>query len=272
VLRAEGLEPKKAFGQNFLVDRSVVAQIAAIAAVRPDDVVVEIGGGLGILTGEFARATEGGGALVVVEKDRDMVALLTERYAAPHVRFVRKDALYVDFAEVLADLLRDGRRAKLVANLPYNISSEMVFRLLDQRALFSEFDVMLQREVAERLAAAPGSKTYGVISVLVQLHCDVELTLKVRPGAFYPEPKVHSRFVRFTVLDAPRVDVGDERHFTAVVKAAFSLRRKTLANALKARFGDARPALEAAGIDPQRRAETLSITEFAALAGALVRP
>ncbi len=266
LLRKHGLAPRKAFGQNFLVDPGVLGEIVRIAEIGPADTVVEVGGGLGVLTRELARAA---GRLVVVEKDRELAALLTKEAAAPNVSVHRADALYVDFDEILGPYDPAARKALVVANLPYNISTEMVFRLLAERRRFRRFALMLQKEVAERLASPPGSKAYGAISVLVQLWCDVEIALEVPPAAFFPEPEVSSAFVRFDVRETPRVLVEDEAAFARVVKAAFAHRRKTVANSLRSAYPEAAGALEAAGIDPKRRAETLSLDEFARLAEGL---
>ncbi|MCA9774547.1 MAG: 16S rRNA (adenine(1518)-N(6)/adenine(1519)-N(6))-dimethyltransferase RsmA [Myxococcales bacterium] len=264
LLAAHGLRARKALSQNFLVDALIARQIVDLAGVRPGDLVVEIGGGLGVLT---RRLVQAGGRVVVVEKDRDLAPLLREDVASPNLEVIEADVLRVDLAALVAERAGPGERAVLVANLPYNISTEVLFRLLDARRAFRRFALMLQREVAERFASPPGSRAYGVPSVLAQVYCDIEIVLHVPPGAFEPVPKVESAFTLFDVLDAPRVPISDERRFRRVVKAAFSQRRKTVANSLKSAFGDRVPgALAAAGIDPMRRAETLTVAEFAALA------
>jgi 16S rRNA (adenine1518-N6/adenine1519-N6)-dimethyltransferase len=161
----------------------------------------------------------------------------------------------------------------VVANLPYNISSQVLFLLLDHISLFSGLTLMLQKEVAERIASGPEEKEYGILSVFCRLHCDVDLVFTVKPGAFHPPPKVHSAILRLLPLPTPRFDVGDEAYFRRLVKAAFGNRRKTLWNCLKGQFASddchLRSALDVCGIDPGRRGETLSLEEFAILSRTL---
>jgi 16S rRNA (adenine1518-N6/adenine1519-N6)-dimethyltransferase len=262
--------PKKALGQNFLTDRRVLEQIVAAVDVAPGDAVLEVGPGRGALTTLLA---EHAGRLVAIELDRQLVPQLRAHFAAQeHVEIVEADILSVDIPHLLTQ--RGAGRWKVAANLPYNISTPVLFRLLDCREFFSRLVLMFQREVGERLMAFPGGKEYGALSVLFRLHFDVNRVMNVRPGAFYPVPKVDSVVLRFTPLTAPRVEVGDEAFFRRVVKAAFSQRRKTLWNCLRAAGlieGDDRllMALQRGGIDGSRRGETLSLDEFAALTRAL---
>ena len=268
ILRRHGLRAKKAWGQNFLGDDHHLAAIAAAAGVKPGDVVVELGAGLGHLTRHLAHA---GGSVIAVERDRDLVPILRSEMEGLDVEVREANAATVDLHALAAER---GARLKVVGNLPYHLSTEILFHVESQRADLERAVFLLQKEVTERIAAAPGGKSYGVLSVLLQLHADVDVPHHVPAGAFTPPPEVESAVVRLVFRDAPRADPGDEALFRRVVKAAFAQRRKTLGNALKAgRLAEA-PALEQAfastGIDPGRRAETLSVEEFAALTRALV--
>lgn len=254
---------RKRFGQNFLHDRAVIARIVRSIGPRPGDRLVEIGPGLGALTLPLLEAA---GRLEVVELDRDLIPRLRTLCAgAGELTIHSADALKFDFC-TLAE--RDGHgKLRLAGNLPYNISTPLIFHLLNQARCIQDMHFMLQKEVVERLAAPPGGGDYGRLSVMVQYRCAVEHLFNVPPGAFTPVPKVDSAVVRLAPHATPPVAVQDEAALARVVQAAFSLRRKTLRNSLKGLLDAA--AIEAAGIDPQRRAETLSLAEFAALANQL---
>lgn len=253
---------RRALGQHFLRDPAVARAIVDLADPGPRDVVVEIGAGEGALTGELARRA---GRLVALEIDPALVARLRARF--PGVEVVEADARRWDFAALGAP---PGGRVLVVGNLPYSASKPILAALVAARAAIARMVLMLQREVAERVAAAPGSRQYGSLSVLTQLYCDVRVAFRVPPGAFRPPPRVESAVVELTVLPRPRAPVADERRFHAVVRVAFAQRRKTLANALAGSLGrplDAvRQALEEVGIEPRRRAETLTIPEFSRVA------
>jgi 16S rRNA (adenine1518-N6/adenine1519-N6)-dimethyltransferase len=268
----EKYRPKKALGQNFLIDRNVLERIVEAVAVAPDDAILEIGPGRGALTTILAdRAAR----VMAVELDRDLVPVLQKHFASrPQVEIVAADILAVDLPALLH--ARGDQRWKVAANLPYNISSQVLFRFLDHPRLFSSLVLMFQKEVGERLLAAPGTKEYGILSVFCQLHFDMSRVLIVRPGAFFPVPKVDSIVLKFVPLAAPRVEVGDETLFRRLVKASFGQRRKTLWNCL--RGADITPSdevlaetLRACAIDGARRGETLSLDEFAELARAISR-
>lgn len=254
--------PKKRFGQNFLRDPQVVNQILTAAELAATDRVLEIGPGLGALTDLLLpRCRE----LQVMEVDSDLVARLQAR-AEPKLVIHAGDALDLDWGQLLPE-----PPYKLVANLPYNISSQIVFKLLDHRALFSRMVLMFQKEVGDRLCAGPGGKDYGILSVLCRQHFDIRRVTVVAPGAFFPPPKVHSVVLCFDTLPVPRTEVVDERLLRRLVKGAFGQRRKTLRNALVgAGLGEADldVALTAAGIDGQRRGETLALEEFTRLCNA----
>ena len=252
--------PRKRFGQNFLRDPNVVAKIADAIAPAPDDHLVEIGPGLGALTEVLLPRVK---AMDAVELDRDLVPRLAQRCGAlGQLRIHSADALKFDFAALAAD----GRKLRIVGNLPYNISTPLMFHLLRNRTVIRDMHFMLQKEVVDRLAASPGSKDYGRLSVMMQYHCEVAALFEVPPAAFDPPPKVMSAVVRLRPWDTPPVAVPDEAQLERLVTRAFSQRRKTLRNTLKGLLDAAQ--IEAAGIDPARRAETLSLDEFAALARA----
>ncbi|ADO73967.1 16S rRNA (adenine(1518)-N(6)/adenine(1519)-N(6))-dimethyltransferase RsmA [Stigmatella aurantiaca] len=261
ILKRHGLHAKYSWGQNFLGDERALQGIADALALRPGEPVVELGPGLGHLT-RFLAAT--GAQVTAVERDRDMISVL-EKEAIPGVRVVAGNAATVDFAQAAG-----VPQVAVVGNLPYHLTSSILFQVLDQRAQVSRAVFTLQKEVVERLAAEPGTRDYGLLSVLLGLHFGIEHLFTLESRLFHPPPKVDSAVVRLTRLASPLAPVVDEERFTRVVKASFAHRRKTLLNSLKSDRTLATPeqyvhALEAAGIDPMRRAETLSPQEFAAL-------
>jgi 16S rRNA (adenine1518-N6/adenine1519-N6)-dimethyltransferase len=253
---------RRALGQHFLRDAGIARAIVDLAAPTPNDLVVEIGPGEGALTVELARRA---GRVIALEVDAELAARLRPR--VPGVEIVDADARGWDYGTLAAP---PGGRVLVAGNLPYSVGKPILMALVAARTSIDAMVLMLQREVAERVAAVPGSRVYGSLSVLTQIYCDVTLALRVPPGAFRPPPKVDSAVMRLDVLRAPRVPLADERRFHAVVRAAFAQRRKMLANALAASLGQPveaiRAASESAGIDPARRAETLTIPEFAELA------
>lgn len=261
---------KKSLGQNFLVDETVVARIVRALAPRADETVVEIGAGRGALTARLVRET---GRLVAVEFDRDLAPVLQERFGL-HENFtlLQADALEVDFCEAISP----AATARVVANLPYNVSTAILQRLLAQRACLTELILMLQREVVERIAAPPGSSERGYLSVLVEAYCEAEKLFDVAPAAFRPVPKVWSTVVRLRLRERPATGVGDESLLWHLVGAGFAQRRKTILNNLRAAPGALRSlvearggavaVLEAAGVESRRRAETLALEEWSRLA------
>jgi len=267
--------PKKSWSQNFLTDRHVCSRIAdetALAAEgRP---VLELGAGTGALTRELASRFKKVWAL---ERDRELVPLLKKEFAGNaqcnNVEVLEDNALTVDIRSLAGTISTCDHGMIVVGNLPYHIASGIIFHLLDQRDSISSFILMLQREMAERIVSGPGSREYGVISVLCAMHVKTRILFRVKPTSFKPKPKVESAIVRFDVLEKPAVDV-DEAMFRKVVKAAFSQRRKTLRNSLAQLFEDGTTVLKVldeAGIDPGRRAETLSVEEFARITGNAAR-
>jgi 16S rRNA (adenine1518-N6/adenine1519-N6)-dimethyltransferase len=269
LLRARGLHPRKARGQHFLVDPRVRDAIVAAAGVGPGSTVVEIGSGTGVLTDALLRA---GAAVLAVEVDRDLAAVLRKRLA-DEARFTLwvADALRFDFATHLGEHPARGT-IQVVANIPYNITSPLILHLLRYPGLFSSFHLTVQREVAERMGAAPGSKAYGALTLHCQYWATVRRVFSVPRSAFYPAPDVDSTLVRFQLLQEPRVKVASAEHLFGVIRAAFGQRRKMLRNAL-CRGGWSPAAVDAAlarsGIAGERRGETLALEEFARLCEAL---
>ena len=263
----------KSLGQNFLVDGRVAARIVGEFAPAAGETVVEIGPGRGALTG---RLLELAGRVVAVEFDRELIPVLAERFGArENFRLVHDDALAADFC----DLIRPARRARVVANLPYNISTAILQKLIEQRGCLTEFVLMLQREVVGRMTAPAGSSERGYLSVLVEATCEAEPLFEVAPASFRPVPKVWSTVVRLRPRELPAGDVRLEPLFRQLVGAGFAQKRKTILNNLRAAPATLRAAVESVGgaqallaasdLDPSRRAESLSLDEWVRLAGPL---
>ena len=251
--------PRKRFGQHFLHDRAVARRIVEALAPRPGDLVAEIGPGRGALTFPLL---ESGCELHAVEIDRDLAASLRERAPRhPNLTVHEADALEFDFM----GFIPPPRRLRVVGNLPYNISTPLLFRLLAALPRISDMHLMLQREVVERMVAAPGARAYGRLGVMVQLDCVVERLLRVGAGAFSPAPRVDSAVVRLRPRPRVALDPADRERFTAIVRTCFSKRRKTLRNALRGLCDES--AIAAAGLDPRARPETLAVDDFVALTG-----
>jgi 16S rRNA (adenine1518-N6/adenine1519-N6)-dimethyltransferase len=267
-LQRSGIFPYKGRGQHFLVNAAVAQKIVALAGLTPDDVVLEIGPGTGALTADLVRQA---GRTIAIESDRKLVSLIRETIDSDRLEVVFGDALRYDYCALGLSI---GARFTVVANLPYNISTPLIFRLLDARQVVKRIVLMLQKEVALRLTAPPGTKEYGALTIMASLYSDMSIALTVGRGNFHPKPKVDSAVVVFETRTDPRVDAGDTGIFPQVVRAAFTNRRKTLRNALKALLGQGASeglgAIERqAGIDLGRRGETCSVEEFGALARAV---
>lgn len=248
---------KKSLGQHFLHERGVVDRIILAVDPRPGERIVEIGPGQGAMTFPLLRRH---GALTAIEFDRDLLAPLAEAARAHgELTLVHADVLDVDLTALAGDA-----PMRLVGNLPYNLSSPILFHALEHAAAIRDMHFMLQKEVVERMAAAPGSKVYGRLSVMLQAWCEVTALFTVGPGAFRPPPKVDSAVVRLVPRAPDSVGIADRARFAALVRDAFGQRRKTLRNALSRLCDEA--AIRAAGIDPQARAEQLSVADFVRLA------
>ena len=251
---------RKRFGQNFLHDQQVIDRIIACIAPQPEDLLVEIGPGQAALTRPLL---ESGAELHLIELDRDLVARLQKQFSdRSNISIHSCDALRANIPEITAQ-----RPFRLIGNLPYNISTPLIFHVLQWHQLVIDMHFMLQKEVVDRMAAAPGSRTYGRLSVMTQFRCKVTPLFDVAPESFTPVPRVSSSIVRLEPLKEPAVDAGSFDNFKRLVTAAFSKRRKTLRNCLKDLL-DADQIL-ACDIDPGLRAEQLSLSQFAALARSL---
>jgi 16S rRNA (adenine1518-N6/adenine1519-N6)-dimethyltransferase len=260
------IPPKKRFGQNFLADERVVERIIEEVSPRADETIVEIGSGRGALT---SALVEKAGRLVAVEYDRDLVPLLREKFGArENFILIEADALAID----LCDAIAPATQARVVANLPYYISTAILQRLIEQRACLTEMILMLQREVVERICAPPASSGRGFLSVLVEAYCEAETLFDVAPTSFRPVPKVWSSVVRLRLRRRIAIDLVDENLLWRIVSAGFAQRRKTIFNNLRhapaellariEKAGGAERVLEGAGVVPQRRAETLTLEEW----------
>ena len=267
------MRAKKSLGQNFLVDEGVAGRIVGALGPRADETIVEVGAGRGALT---ERLLEVAGRVVAIEFDRDLAPVLRVKFGLrDNFVLVEADALEVDFCNVVAP----APSARVVANLPYNISTAILQRLIAQRRCITEMILMLQREVVERIAAPAGSSERGFLSVVVEAYCEVETLFDVEPRAFRPVPKVWSTVARLTPRTVPAFEAADEKLLWRVVSAGFAQRRKTILNNLRSAPEDLRALVEASGgaatllesaaVNPQRRAETLELDEWAAITRAL---
>lgn len=269
------IKAKKSLGQNFLTDHLIARRIIDAVSAARTDAIIEIGPGKGALTAMLPKRC---GHVVAVEIDARLAAELRRTMTGETVTIITADALTLNWDELIDDAQAKlnaplgSTRVRIVANLPYYISTPIIEKLLSLRRRIFDMTLMLQKEVAERITSAPGCKEYGYLSVMVQYYCVATKLFDVPPSAFTPEPKVDSALIRLRVREQPAVTVSDERRFFRLVRACFAQRRKTILNNLKAATQpegfakDVQSALEAASVAPQRRAETLSIAEFAALA------
>jgi len=263
-----GLVPRKRWGQHFLVDRNILSKVVRTAELEKGDVILEIGPGMGEMTLALARQVK---KVIAVEIDRKLVKILKEKTTDfSNIIVIEGDILKIS----LEQLYRQGhQQLKVVANLPYQISTPLLFRFIESKQLFSSFTLMLQREVAERMIASPGGKVYGPLSIFTQSVSDLSIQFYIKPSAFFPPPKVESAVIRMVWKERPLVRLEEEGWFKKVVKGCFSYRRKRLVNALRHADlllpEDLEKRIEKIGIDSQRRPETLTIQEFARLADAL---
>ncbi|MBU0567275.1 16S rRNA (adenine(1518)-N(6)/adenine(1519)-N(6))-dimethyltransferase RsmA [bacterium] len=266
-LRKYGLRLRKGLGQNLLIDDDVLEKIVEAASLTKDDIVLEIGPGLGVLTKRLASLAS---KVIAVEIDSALVGLLgRELRDCKNVEIIEADILKTDLSKLLPP---SSPKLKVVANLPYYITTPVIIHLLEKRDLIESMIIMIQKEVGERIIASPGGKDYGSLSILVQYYAIPELITPVASSSFIPRPKVDSSVIKLKVADAPRVKVDDEKLFFRVVRGAFGKRRKMLPNALSGAGFDKEKVvdlLNQMGLDPKQRGETLSIQEFAALSNLL---
>lgn len=265
-----GLQLSKSLGQNFITDGNIVRQIIEGAGISGEDMVIEIGPGIGVLTAELA----GKAAFVTaVEIDNRLIPILEETLAdCGNVRVINADILKTDLRQIIRDAGEEGLftgKVHIIGNLPYYITTPIIMKLLEEQVPVDSITVMMQKEVADRIRSGPGNKTYGAISVAVQRYCRVSKITDVPKEAFVPRPKVESTVLRLEPLEE-RPEAADEKMFLRCVRAGFAQRRKTLLNSLASAGGmnkdEVREILEAAGIDPGRRAETLTVEEFVKIA------
>ncbi len=255
-------QPRKRFGQNFLINEGVVRQIVRSIGPRKEDQLVEIGPGQGAITSLLIDACP---QLNVIELDRDLIPMLKVQFDRhPNFKVHEADALKFDFSSIC----EDESRLRIVGNLPYNISTPLIFHLLAQRNLIEDMHFMLQKEVVLRLAAEPGEKNYGRLSVMAQYFCEIEDLFDVPPECFNPAPKVMSSIVRLTPYQTLPYVAKDQSHLEKVVRLAFQQRRKTLRNSLKALLENTKP--ESISVDLSLRAERLSVGDFVTLSDELI--
>jgi len=271
ILKKHAVRPRRRFSQSFLKDDNVARKIVGAADLRGNDVVLEIGAGHGILTRLMAPRVK---KLLAVEIDPYLIAVLEEEAGGrDNVVILNADILKLDLAALLAGYGGEGK--KIVGNIPYGISTEILFRLLTHRRLIASATLMVQKELAERLTAAPGTKAYGIPTVLLTMYARIGHLFDVPPPCFYPRPRVMSSLVSLTFRDRPLIELSDENHFSRLVKAAFAQRRKTLANNLRAASGlgckqeDLEKAMEKWGLDGRIRAEMLAVETLGLLSNEL---
>lgn len=261
----------KSLGQNFITDKNIIERIVEGADIGADDLVIEIGPGIGVLTAEAAKACA---RVVAIEIDKKLIPILSETLQEyDNIKVINQDILKTDLNEII-DAERDAGsftgKVKIIGNLPYYITTPIIMGILEKGVAADSITIMMQKEVADRIKAKPGGKIYGAISVAVQYYCTVEQVASVPKEVFIPRPKVDSAVLRLCIREKRPVELIDERIFFACIKAGFGQRRKTLLNSLTGVSGlsrdDIKSVLGQADIDPVRRAETLSIEEFAAIA------
>lgn len=270
----------KSLGQNFLTDKGIIDEIIEAAEIGEDSLVIEIGPGIGVLTAEAAALA---GKVVAVEIDKNLIPILSETLAEfSNVKVVNKDILKTDLGEIIreakAEAEADGKElkdVKILGNLPYYITTPIIMKILEDGIPAESITIMMQKEVADRIKSGPGKKTYGALSVAVQYYCEVSSVVNVPRSVFVPPPNVDSAVLKLKIREEKPVSLISEKMFFETVKGGFGQRRKTLGNSLagvlRMEKQDAVDALNAAGIDPGRRAETLDINEFAALANELAK-
>lgn len=269
-----GFRHSKSLGQNFLSDIHIIEDIVDGSDIEPEDLVIEIGPGMGVLT---AAAAERAGKVIAVEIDKKLIPILKETLAEyDNVEIINADIMKTDLTEIVeANRPTDGGKVRVIGNLPYYITTPIIMKLLEESVPADSITIMMQKEVADRIKAGPGGKDYGALTVAVGFYCTITHVADAPKEVFVPRPKVDSTVIRLDLIKECPVDLIDQKIFFETVKGGFGQRRKTLLNSLTGVRGLPKPeiadALDAAGIDPKRRAETLSLDEFAAVANEIAR-
>ncbi|CAM4485563.1 16S rRNA (adenine(1518)-N(6)/adenine(1519)-N(6))-dimethyltransferase RsmA [Paenibacillus tarimensis] len=272
IIARHGFSFKKSLGQNFLIDHNILNKIVDAAELNEHKGALEIGPGIGALTEQLARTA---GKVTAVEIDQRLIPILAEVLADyENTEVIHGDVLKLDLQALFRERFGDMESVSVVANLPYYVTTPILMKLLEERLPLEHIVVMIQKEVAERIAAAPGSKTYGSLSVAAQYYCEPRMICIVPHTVFIPQPNVDSAVIRLTVRKTPPVELKDEEQFFRIVQGSFAQRRKTLANNLSALLGKERrdeinALLTSCEIEPSRRGETLSLQEFARLSNAI---
>lgn len=272
VIRKHGFKFSKSLGQNFLIDDIIIDDIIIGSNIGSDDRVIEVGPGIGTLTREIAgRANK----VMAIEIDRNLIPILEETLSEyENVSVVNEDIMKADIKKLIDEKL-DSHPVKLIANLPYYITTPIIMRFLEEGINITDIVIMVQKEVAERMNANPGNKTYGALSVAVQYYCDTEIIARVPRHLFVPQPNVDSIVIALRVRDEKKYKVSDEKLFFKIVKASFGQRRKTLLNSLSSMEilskDEIKEVLNESGIDEKRRGETLSLDEFALLSNIMYK-
>lgn len=274
IVEKHGFSFKKSLGQNFLTDTNILHNIVDAADLDRESAAIEIGPGIGALTEQLGRTA---GKVVAIEIDQRLLPILAETLAPyPNIEVVHGDVLDLDLHKLIAEKLSGYKQISVVANLPYYVTTAILMKLLEEKLPLSSIVVMIQKEVADRIAAKPGTKDYGSLSVAAQFYAEAQIAMIVPASVFIPRPNVDSAVIKLTLRDKPAVDVLDEGFFFRLVRASFAQRRKTLLNNLqhnlftKEQKEQIIQVLVQIGIDPARRGETLSLEEFAQLANAFI--
>lgn len=267
IMARHGFKFSKKLGQNFLIDGNIISSICENSEISELDGVIEIGPGIGVLTYELCKRAK---KVVAIELDKSLVPVIEENMEEfDNFKLIQGDVLNVDLEKLIEDEF-SGMNVKVVANLPYYITTPIIMKLLEERLKIDKIVVMVQKEVADRLSSGPGSKDYGAITVAVRYYSDAHTIVKVPNTVFMPRPNVDSAVIALDIYKEPRINVDDEKLMFKIVKAAFGQRRKTVLNAVGSldigiSKEELREVLEGEGIDPVRRGETFSIEEFARL-------
>lgn len=268
-----GFRLSKSLGQNFLTDKNIIDKIIEESFITEDDLVIEIGPGIGTLTAEAAQRAK---KVIAVEIDQNLIPILEETLAGySNIQILNQDILKTDLAQVIAFEGEEIKGVKIIGNLPYYITTPIIMKLLEDGVPADSITVMMQKEVADRIQSGPGTKTYGAISVAVQYYCTIEQVAAVPKEVFIPQPKVDSTVLRLDIRKKRPIELIDEKVFFSCVKSGFGQRRKTLLNSMNGVCGLGKEAvkeiLQSAGIDPIRRAETLSLAEFGRIANRVAK-